>query len=64
MILIGDLGDINAIGRRDGFEEAVKARRMSSMSWRASHGMEQEKAQAAWSTRFRRTRHQLHLHLL
>jgi ABC-type sugar transport system substrate-binding protein len=25
LILIGDLGDINAIGRRDGFEEAVKA---------------------------------------
>jgi len=25
MILIGDLGDINAIGRRDGFEQAVKA---------------------------------------
>jgi ABC-type sugar transport system substrate-binding protein len=24
MILIGDLGDINAIGRRDGFEDAVK----------------------------------------
>ena len=24
MILLGDLGDINAIGRRDGFEEAVK----------------------------------------
>ena len=24
MILIGDLGDINAIGRRDGFEQAVK----------------------------------------
>jgi ABC-type sugar transport system substrate-binding protein len=26
MILIGDLGDINAIGRRDGFEAAVKGR--------------------------------------
>jgi ABC-type sugar transport system substrate-binding protein len=25
MILVGDLGDINAIGRRDGFEEAAKA---------------------------------------
>jgi inositol transport system substrate-binding protein len=25
MILIGDLGDINAVGRRDGFEAAVKA---------------------------------------
>jgi ABC-type sugar transport system substrate-binding protein len=25
MILIGDLGDANAIGRRDGFEQAVKA---------------------------------------
>jgi ABC-type sugar transport system substrate-binding protein len=25
MILLGDLGDINAIGRRDGFEEAAKA---------------------------------------
>src|SRR5512147_3137110 len=25
MILIGDLGDINAVGRRDGFDEAVKA---------------------------------------
>jgi inositol transport system substrate-binding protein len=25
MILIGDLGDINAIGRRDGFDDAVKA---------------------------------------
>jgi ABC-type sugar transport system substrate-binding protein len=24
MLLMGDLGDINAIGRRDGFEEAVK----------------------------------------
>ena len=24
MILIGDLGDINAVGRRDGFDEAVK----------------------------------------
>jgi len=24
MVLIGDLGDINAIGRRDGFDEAVK----------------------------------------
>jgi ABC-type sugar transport system substrate-binding protein len=24
MILIGDLGDINAIGRRDGFDDAVK----------------------------------------
>jgi ABC-type sugar transport system substrate-binding protein len=25
MVLIGDLGDINAIGRRDGFEQAAKA---------------------------------------
>ncbi|HEY0551121.1 MAG TPA: sugar ABC transporter substrate-binding protein, partial [Verrucomicrobiae bacterium] len=25
MVLMGDLGDINAIGRRDGFDEAVKA---------------------------------------
>ncbi|MGE0101521.1 MAG: sugar ABC transporter substrate-binding protein [Blastocatellales bacterium] len=25
LLLMGDLGDINAIGRRDGFEEAVKA---------------------------------------
>lgn len=25
MVLIGDLGDINAIGRRDGFEDALKA---------------------------------------
>lgn len=25
MILVGDLGDINAIGRRDGFEDAAKA---------------------------------------
>lgn len=25
MVLVGDLGDLNAIGRRDGFEDAVKA---------------------------------------
>ena len=24
MVVLGELGDINAIGRRDGFEDAVK----------------------------------------
>ena len=36
MILIGDLGDINAIGRRDGFDAAVRRRATPSRWWRGS----------------------------
>jgi len=45
-LLIGDLGDVNAIGRRDGFEAAWRSTRTRSRLWRASHGVESEKAQA------------------
>jgi len=47
MILIGDLGDINAIGRRDGFEEAVKgATDVIDVVARIPTEWNQEKAQA------------------
>jgi inositol transport system substrate-binding protein len=47
MILIGDLGDINAIGRRDGFEAAVKeAPETVEVVARVPTEWNQEKAQA------------------
>ncbi len=47
MILIGDLGDINAIGRRDGFDEAVKeAPEVIEVVARVPTEWNQEKAQA------------------
>ncbi len=47
IILVGDLGDINAIGRRDGFEEAVKAHAdVLQVVGRIPTEWNQEKAQA------------------
>jgi ABC-type sugar transport system substrate-binding protein len=47
MILVGDLGDINAIGRRDGFEAAVKeAPETLEVVARVPTEWNQEKAQA------------------
>jgi inositol transport system substrate-binding protein len=47
MVLIGDLGDINAIGRRDGFEHAVKeASDVVEVVARIPTEWNQEKAQA------------------
>jgi inositol transport system substrate-binding protein len=47
MILIGDLGDINAIGRRDGFDAAVKeAPEVVEVVARVPTEWNQEKAQA------------------
>jgi inositol transport system substrate-binding protein len=47
MILIGDLGDINAIGRRDGFDAAVKeAPEVIEVVARVPTEWNQEKAQA------------------
>ena len=47
MVLIGDLGDINAIGRRDGFEAAVKeAPDTLEVVARVPTEWNQEKAQA------------------
>jgi ABC-type sugar transport system substrate-binding protein len=47
MILVGDLGDINAIGRRDGFEEAAKAAPETiEVAARIPTEWNQEKAQA------------------
>ncbi|MCX8157268.1 MAG: sugar ABC transporter substrate-binding protein [Verrucomicrobiae bacterium] len=47
MVLIGDLGDINAIGRRDGFDEAVKeAPEVIEVVARVPTEWNQEKAQA------------------
>lgn len=47
MVLIGDLGDINAIGRRDGFEAAVReAPELVDVVARVPTEWNQEKAQA------------------
>jgi inositol transport system substrate-binding protein len=47
MILIGDLGDINAIGRRDGFDAAVReAAAVMDVVARVPTEWNQEKAQA------------------
>lgn len=47
LLLVGDLGDINAIGRRDGFEEAVKtAPEVVEVVARIPTEWNQEKAQA------------------
>jgi ABC-type sugar transport system substrate-binding protein len=47
MVLMGDLGDINAIGRRDGFDEAVKAApELVEVVARIPTEWNQEKAQA------------------
>jgi ABC-type sugar transport system substrate-binding protein len=47
MLLVGDLGDINAIGRRDGFEAAVKeAPEVVEVVARIPTDWNQEKAQA------------------
>jgi inositol transport system substrate-binding protein len=47
LLLMGDLGDINAIGRRDGFEEAVKPYRdLLEVVARVPTEWNQEKAQA------------------
>lgn len=47
MILIGDLGDINAIGRRDGFEDVMKAHpEVVEVVARIPTEWNQEKAQA------------------
>ena len=47
MIVLGDLGDINAIGRRDGFEDALKGHEtMIEVVSRVPSEWNQEKAQA------------------
>ncbi len=47
MVVLGDLGDINAIGRRDGFEDAVKGNESSiEVVARVPSEWNQEKAQA------------------
>ena len=47
MIVLGDLGDINAIGRRDGFEDAVKGNEsIIEVVSRVPSEWNQEKAQA------------------
>lgn len=47
IILIGDLGDINAVGRRDGFDDAVKAApEVINVVARVPTEWNQEKAQA------------------
>jgi ABC-type sugar transport system substrate-binding protein len=47
MVVLGDLGDINAIGRRDGFEDAVKGHEnMIKVVSRVPSEWNQEKAQA------------------
>ena len=47
MVVLGDLGDINAIGRRDGFEAAVKGHeRTIEVVARVPSDWNQEKAQA------------------
>lgn len=47
MIVLGDLGDINAIGRRDGFEDAVKGNEnIIDVVARVPSEWNQEKAQA------------------
>ena len=47
MVVLGDLGDINAIGRRDGFEDAVKGNEgIIEVVSRVPSEWNQEKAQA------------------
>lgn len=47
MVILGDLGDINAIGRRDGFEDAVKGNEsIIEVVARVPSEWNQEKAQA------------------
>lgn len=47
MVILGDLGDINAIGRRDGFEDAIKGNENSiEVVARVPSEWNQEKAQA------------------
>ena len=47
MVVLGDLGDINAIGRRDGFEDAVKGNEsLIEVVSRVPSEWNQEKAQA------------------
>jgi ABC-type sugar transport system substrate-binding protein len=47
MVVLGDLGDINAIGRRDGFEDAIKGNEsMIDVVARVPSEWNQEKAQA------------------
>lgn len=47
MVILGDLGDINAIGRRDGFEDAIKGNEnMIDVVARVPSEWNQEKAQA------------------
>src|SRR5689334_4352252 len=47
MVILGDLGDINAIGRRDGFEDAVKGNEaIIDVVARVPSEWNQEKAQA------------------
>lgn len=47
MVVLGDLGDINAIGRRDGFEDAVKGNESTiEVVARVPSEWNQEKAQA------------------
>ena len=47
MVILGDLGDINAIGRRDGFEDAVKGNEsVIEVVARVPSEWNQEKAQA------------------
>ncbi len=47
MVVLGDLGDINAIGRRDGFEDAVKGHEnLIEVVSRVPSEWNQEKAQA------------------
>jgi len=47
MVVLGDLGDINAIGRRDGFEDAIKGNEdVIEVAARVPSEWNQEKAQA------------------
>jgi ABC-type sugar transport system substrate-binding protein len=47
MVILGDLGDINAIGRRDGFEDAIKGNENNiEVVARVPSEWNQEKAQA------------------
>ncbi len=58
MVVLGDLGDINAVGRRDGFEDALKGKEsMIEVVSRVPQRMESGKsASGASPMDFRRTR--------
>jgi len=65
MILIGDLGDVNAIGRRDGFDAAVKEHAGRSRWCARADRVEIRRRPCRRDQRAARASgHQLHLHLL